>query len=166
MPVIYTDLRDKVIFIAGIGQVPQPHDDTIWGNGAATAKVLAQSSARVFGCDLDLSAAELTKKRVEEDIPGAVVDVVQADVTKHEDVKRVVAACLEKHGRIDVLVCNVGKSAPGGPVEMSEEVRTLQQSPQSLFRSHTTNTILLRPGTNSSTSTSHQHSYAAKKSFP
>jgi len=33
-----------------------------------------------------------------------------------------VAACMERWGRIDVLVNNVGGSAPGGPVEMSEEV--------------------------------------------
>jgi NAD(P)-dependent dehydrogenase (short-subunit alcohol dehydrogenase family) len=33
-----------------------------------------------------------------------------------------VAACLERFGRIDILVNNVGGSAAGGPVEMSEEV--------------------------------------------
>jgi len=41
-----------------------------------------------------------------------------ADVTKEEDVKKLVDACIEKHGRIDVLVNNVGMSQPGGPVEM------------------------------------------------
>jgi len=29
---------------------------------------------------------------------------------------------MEKHGRVDILVNNVGKSEPGGPAEMSEEV--------------------------------------------
>jgi len=33
-----------------------------------------------------------------------------------------VEACLKAYGRIDALVNNVGGSAPGGPVEMSEEV--------------------------------------------
>jgi NAD(P)-dependent dehydrogenase (short-subunit alcohol dehydrogenase family) len=33
-----------------------------------------------------------------------------------------VAACLKTFGRIDILVNNVGGSAKGGPVEMSEEV--------------------------------------------
>jgi NAD(P)-dependent dehydrogenase (short-subunit alcohol dehydrogenase family) len=33
-----------------------------------------------------------------------------------------VAACIARFGRIDVLVNNVGGSAKGGPVEMSEEV--------------------------------------------
>ena len=30
------------------------------------------------------------------------------------------ADCLERHGRIDVLVYNVGRSEPGGPVELDE----------------------------------------------
>jgi len=29
---------------------------------------------------------------------------------------------MQKHGRVDILVNNVGKSEPGGPAEMSEEV--------------------------------------------
>ncbi len=33
---------------------------------------------------------------------------------------------MARHGRIDVLVNNVGGSAPGGPVEMSEEVLDAQ----------------------------------------
>jgi len=33
-----------------------------------------------------------------------------------------VAGCIGTFGRVDVLVNNVGGSAPGGPVEMSEEV--------------------------------------------
>ena len=123
MPVIYTDLKDKVVLISGIGQAKQSQDSSIWGNGAATAKVLTQSGAKIFGCDHDLGSAEATKRRVLEEVPNAVVDVVKTDVTKREEVVQMVKACLDKHGRIDVLICNVGKSAPGGPVDMSEEVR-------------------------------------------
>ena len=32
-----------------------------------------------------------------------------------------VDACMSKHGRIDILVNNVGKSEPGGPAELSED---------------------------------------------
>lgn len=122
MPVIYTDLQDKVVLLTGIGQVPQDYDQEIWGNGAATAKVLSQSGAKIFGCDIDLASAELTKKRVEEEVKNARIDVVKTDVTKRADVTELVKKCMDLHGRIDVLVCNVGKSAPGGPAEMSDEV--------------------------------------------
>jgi hypothetical protein len=33
-----------------------------------------------------------------------------------------VDACVKRFGRVDILVNNVGGSAPGGPVEMTEEV--------------------------------------------
>ncbi|KAK5097520.1 hypothetical protein LTS08_006933 [Lithohypha guttulata] len=122
MPVIYTDLRDKVVLLSGVGQAPQDYDKEIWGNGAATASILAQNGARIFGCDLDLPSAELTKERVEQCVENADITVVQADVTKRKEVESVVEKCLTKYGRIDILVCNVGKSAPGGPAEMSDEV--------------------------------------------
>jgi len=43
-------------------------------------------------------------------------------VTDGAAVAKMVQACVDKFGRIDVLVNNVGGSAAGGPVEMSEEV--------------------------------------------
>ena len=76
----------------------------------------------MFGCDLDLASAQLTKKRVEQEVEGSNVEVVQADVTKRAEVEGLVKKCIDSFGRIDVLVCNVGKSAPGGPAEMSDEV--------------------------------------------
>lgn len=125
MPVIYTDLQDRVVLLTGIGQFPQEYDKEIWGNGAATAKVLAQSGAKIFGCDINFPSALLTKKRVEDSVKNARIDVMQIDVTKRSEVESLVKKCVEKHGRIDVLVCNVGKSAPGGPAEMSDEVHPL-----------------------------------------
>ena len=43
-------------------------------------------------------------------------------MTKSDQCKAFVDACMEKHGRVDILVNNVGKSEPGGPAEMTEEV--------------------------------------------
>ncbi|HEX6690094.1 MAG TPA: SDR family oxidoreductase, partial [Burkholderiales bacterium] len=42
-------------------------------------------------------------------------------VTDAGAVQAMVAACEKKFGRVDILVNNVGGSAPGGPVEMTEE---------------------------------------------
>ncbi|KAH8812153.1 short chain dehydrogenase [Xylogone sp. PMI_703] len=122
MVAIYTDLKDKVVLVTGIGQAPQSHDPDMWGNGAATAKMFAQNGAKVFGCDVNLEAAEHTKTRILSEIKDATVDVISTDVTSSADVRKLFNAVIEKHGRIDILVCNVGKSAPGGPVEMSEEI--------------------------------------------
>lgn len=119
MPAIYTDLRDKIVLLTGIGQVG---DRSMWGNGAATAKTLATSGAKIFGCDLYIEAAQHTKRRIEKEVEGAEVEVVSADVTKSESVRELVRKCVERFGRVDILVNNVGRSDPGGPVEMSEEV--------------------------------------------
>lgn len=71
----------------------------MWGNGAATAKVFAcEAGAKVFGCDLHISAANHTKKRVEDEDGGGICDVMAADVTNAAQVKGFVQACMEKHG--------------------------------------------------------------------
>jgi len=44
-----------------------------------------------------------------------------SDITKAADVAAMVEACLARFGRIDILVNNVGRSEPGGPVELSVE---------------------------------------------
>jgi NAD(P)-dependent dehydrogenase (short-subunit alcohol dehydrogenase family) len=52
----------------------------------------------------------------------SLTDVLRQDVTKANDCKTFFDACMHKHNRVDILVNNVGRSEPGGPAEMSEEV--------------------------------------------
>lgn len=42
-------------------------------------------------------------------------------MTKKSCCDAFVQACIDAHGRIDILINNVGKSEPGGPAELSEE---------------------------------------------
>ncbi|KAJ9646705.1 hypothetical protein H2204_000397 [Knufia peltigerae] len=114
---IYSEFNDKVVLLTGIGQNGDPK---MYGNGAATARVLAKNGARVFGCDVRLPAAEYTQQRIQSE--GGICDVVHADVTVENDVKAMVDACMAKYGRIDVLVNNVGMSEPGGPAQMKPDV--------------------------------------------
>ena len=74
----------------------------MWGNGAATARVFSQQGSKIFGCDLNLESAQYTQKKIQAE--GGKVDVTTADVTKKEQCKALVDACMKKHGRIDVLV--------------------------------------------------------------
>lgn len=117
----YPDLKGKIALIMGIGQVGIPNSST-WGNGSATARVLSYNGVKIVGCDLNIKAAEYTKQRLLNHDPSAVCDVMTADVTKSSDVEAVVDAAMKLHGRIDILVNNVGMTAPGDPVTMSEEV--------------------------------------------
>jgi NAD(P)-dependent dehydrogenase (short-subunit alcohol dehydrogenase family) len=100
--------------------VPDLSQD-VWGNGAAIACVLAHNGVKLFGCDLHLDAAQRTIARLRSLLPNCVIDVVRGDVTRLEHVKKTVEACIAKHGRIDILINNVGMTRSGDPVTMSEE---------------------------------------------
>ncbi len=113
-------LKDKVVFISGAGSVGDDPDAKVWGNGKATAVLLARQGAKIFGVDLRTEAADVTKAIIEKE--GGVCSTRGVDMTKAKEVEAAVADCLARFGRIDVLVNNVGGSAPGTAVTMSEEV--------------------------------------------
>lgn len=121
----YPDLPNRVALITGIGQVGSP-TSTTWGNGAATARLLAHNNVKIFGCDLSLSAAERTRSRLLSEFPSLDITVIAADVTSPSSVQAFVAAALAKHKRIDILINNVGMTAPGSPSTMSEDTWTAQ----------------------------------------
>lgn len=108
-------LRDKIALVVGAGSRGPG-----WGNGKAAAVVFAREGAAVFGADINLGAAEETRSIIEGE--GGVCVAHAADATSSDSVAAMVAACLDRFGRIDVLHNNVGAAAPGGPVEMPEEV--------------------------------------------
>jgi NAD(P)-dependent dehydrogenase (short-subunit alcohol dehydrogenase family) len=107
--------KDKVVIVTGAGCVGPG-----WGNGRAAAVLFAQEGARVFAVDRNPDAMTETLERA-RGASGEIRPHV-CDVTKSAEVAAMVEACLGAFGRIDVLVNNVGGSAAGGPVEMSEEV--------------------------------------------
>ncbi|KAE8141731.1 hypothetical protein BDV38DRAFT_279078 [Aspergillus pseudotamarii] len=109
-------LDGKVALIIGLGQTTEDG----WGIGAAIAMKLSQQGAVIYGGNRTLASAERTKGRIERE--GGVCDVQETDVTNSASVKALVDGCMQRHGRIDILVNNVGKSEPGCPAEMSEEV--------------------------------------------
>ena len=104
-------LKDKVALVSGAGSVGPG-----WGNGRATTVRFVEEGAKVFAVDRDAAALRETVAKA----PGIATHT--CDVTDGRAVAQMVAACLERYGRIDVLVNSVGGSAPGGPVEMTEEV--------------------------------------------
>lgn len=119
---ITTNIRDvmfrldgKIALVTGCGTLGEG-----WGNGKAIAVALARQGASVFGSDLNLEAAQETQSIINEE--GGSAHVMVADATKAEDVKKLVDACMAQYGRIDILVNNVGRSEPGDPVSMSEEI--------------------------------------------
>ena len=113
------DLTGKVAFISGAGSVGEG-----WGNGKATAVLLARQGATIYGTDISAEAAEETKGLIAAE--GGTCVARGVDMTRAAEVEAAVADCLARFGRIDILVNNVGGSAPGDPVAMSEEVWDFQ----------------------------------------
>ncbi|KAL2836647.1 short chain dehydrogenase [Aspergillus pseudodeflectus] len=109
------DLTRKVVLITGLGQTT----DQGWGIGAAIAAKLAEQGALIFGGNRSLESAKRTKSRIEA--AGGICDVRETDVINSTSVKELVDACMQRYGRIDILVNNVGKSEPGGPAAMAED---------------------------------------------
>jgi NAD(P)-dependent dehydrogenase (short-subunit alcohol dehydrogenase family) len=106
-------LADKVALVIGAGSVGPG-----WGNGRATAALFAREGAEVFGVDRSADALAETAQSIE----GGTFASHVADASRPEEIAALVEACLERFGRIDVLVNNVGGSAPGDPVSMAADV--------------------------------------------
>lgn len=76
------------------------------GIGAATARLFVQQGAQVFLVDRDAGALERTAQAVREQVPGAGVQVLAADVADPQAAVRAAEGCQQAFGRIDVLVNN------------------------------------------------------------
>src|ERR1700761_1586787 len=90
--------KGRVILLTGIGQTGSSKES--WGNGSATTRLLCANGAKVFGCDLNAAAAENTRSRLAAEFGEDCVSVITADVTRADDVQRLVDACLERYGHI------------------------------------------------------------------
>ncbi|MGI9476287.1 MAG: SDR family NAD(P)-dependent oxidoreductase [Hyphomicrobiaceae bacterium] len=114
------DLTGKVAFVTGAGSVGDDPDAKVWGNGKATAVLLARQGAKVFGVDLRQEAVDVTKSIIENE--GGTCATHGVDMTDAGQVEAAVIDCVDQFGGIDILVNNVGGSAPGSAVTMSEEL--------------------------------------------
>jgi NAD(P)-dependent dehydrogenase (short-subunit alcohol dehydrogenase family) len=113
------NLAGKVAIVAGAGSVG-PAGGTIVGNGKATAILLARQGASVLLLDVNEAAMAETRTLIENE--GGTSATHRCDMMVAADVQDMVQACLDRFKRIDILVNNVGGSAPGDPVSMEEAV--------------------------------------------
>jgi 2-hydroxycyclohexanecarboxyl-CoA dehydrogenase len=87
---------DKVAIVTGGGR----------GIGKAIAVRLAQEGAKVMIVDKNPDTLKDTIEGIKKD--GGQATAIVADMTKKEDVSRMVQTTMEQLGRIDILVNNVG----------------------------------------------------------
>ncbi len=110
------DFTGKVALVTGAGSIGEG-----WGNGKATAVLLARQGAQVCGVDLDPEALAATSEIMRVEGRSDRWLPLTCNMLASSEVEAAVEKCLDRFGRIDVLVNNVGGSAPGDPVSMPEE---------------------------------------------
>jgi NAD(P)-dependent dehydrogenase (short-subunit alcohol dehydrogenase family) len=89
------------------------------GIGRATAVAFAQEGARLVATDIDV--AGLAALREELAATGAECATVVGDVSSDVDARRMIDACVERYGRIDILVANAGVIPLGAITESTAE---------------------------------------------
>lgn len=84
------------------------------GNGRAAAVLLADAGARVALVDSVAENMDETRKLIED--RGGECVVIAADVSEPADCASTVRSVVDRWGRLDVLVNNVGIAGPSGTV--------------------------------------------------
>ena len=121
-------IRNKTAIVTGAGSVGPGV-----GNGKAAAVLFAREGARVMIVDIDIGAAEETRRLIEAE--GGTCFVSRGDVSLGSDCERIARECVREYGRIDILHNNVGIEIPGGILEITEDDwdRTLDVNLKSVF---------------------------------
>jgi NAD(P)-dependent dehydrogenase (short-subunit alcohol dehydrogenase family) len=121
-------LAGKVAIVAGGGAA----GDGI-GNGRAAAILLARAGARVLVVDRERALAERTVAMIAAE--GGTAASFAADIADEKQAEAMVAAAVERWGRLDFLDNNVGIDARGNVLETSppEWRRVMQINVETMY---------------------------------
>jgi short-subunit dehydrogenase len=105
-------MNGKVVVITGASM----------GIGEEIAKVFAAEGTNVVLLSRDLARAEAARSRIAQSQPSAEDKTLAlaCDVTRHDEIDRVVASTIERFGRVDVWVNNAGVGIRDTAADMTE----------------------------------------------
>ena len=106
-------LADKVAIVTGAGS-----SGPGVGTGKAISVLFAREGCQVALGDSVVAHAEETLSVIRDD--GGEAFVEQVDVTHSDECRRLVDAAMDRYGRLDILVNNVGILVPGNVVDVDE----------------------------------------------
>ena len=82
------------------------------GSRGIGADIVTQLAIDGYNVILNYNKSEQKAKQIQEELSnnGKSVEIFKADITKREEVKALIDFCINKYGRIDVLINNAGIS--------------------------------------------------------
>ncbi len=107
-------MKDKVIAITGIGGP----DSEPFGNGQQIARLFAQQGGFIEGSDINEAAGRMTCSQVEA--VGGKCHLSLCNATDEKQINSWIEGIISRHGRIDVLVNNVGQSERMSPEDVEQ----------------------------------------------
>ncbi|MBA4608008.1 SDR family oxidoreductase [Aeromicrobium sp. Marseille-Q0843] len=126
------DINGKVAVVTGAGG----------GIGAALADALVAGGARVVLADLKADGVESVAARLNEATPGSAV-AVAGDVSRTDQIEKLVAAAEESFGPVDIYFANAGV---GGGVDLDASEEDWDLAHQVNVMAHVRAARLLVPG--------------------
>ncbi|ADL07178.1 SDR family oxidoreductase [Thermosediminibacter oceani] len=103
------DFKDKVVVVTGAGR----------GIGRSIARMYACHGAKVVIADRNFKDAQETERLIKEE--GGEAFAVLADVSRPEDVVKLMEKTEEMYGRLDILINNAGFGCWKSPYDLKVE---------------------------------------------
>ena len=116
MPEQTTRLKSKVAVVTGAGATGS--GDFV-GIGQAISILFARLGAKVLLVDREEKNVETTMATIREE--GGEASLFVGDVTNNADCQDMANAAVERYGKLNVLVNNVGISGPGSVTDVAED---------------------------------------------
>src|SRR5215469_14020209 len=98
--------KDKVVLVTGGGK----------GIGEGCVRVFVEAGSKVVFCSRGKQAGEAIAVEVNKKGPGQA-QFIPCDVSKPDEVKKLVDATIAKYGRLDCLINNAGWHPPHKPID-------------------------------------------------
>jgi 3-oxoacyl-[acyl-carrier protein] reductase len=111
------DIAHQTAIVTGAGS----------GLGRAMALGLGQAGAKILVADIRAAGARKTRQEIQD--LGGIAEIFIGDLSQEEAARQLIGYCMEKFGRVDIVINNAGLRMEVHDDAVYEEWRCLKQRP-------------------------------------